>query len=289
MSLYDYEQAREAARRIVPDVREDAYRFSVSLPNNPTSFKEFRHEGSRYIEGRKGTEYVLKFHNRSNARVEVVFSVDGLSVVDGKPAGVGSSGYVVNPYQTLEVPGWRIDSSTVAKFVFRPQGDTEDMTYVEALRSDGVEVDTKNQGIIGCLVFKEKIKQPVYRTLGMMADYGGNEIYTKGGVRGMQMSYNSAEKPRGFAPSSASLNNVFTSNIEPESVGTGFGDDHAFKTSTVVFTRADNYTPVATHVIYYDTLKGLRRKGVPVDVVQGPSAFPASPHLNIGCRIPKKR
>lgn len=292
MSLYDYDSAyRDTYRRVTGNTPPD-YKFSVAIPNKNT-LKEYLHEGQRYIEGRKGTEYVLKFYNGSNSRVLVVMSVDGLSIMDGKPAGVGSNGYIVDRWQTVEIPGWRIDNGTVAKFVFRPQGDSNSPTYVEALRSEGVQVDASNQGVIGCLVFREK-ETEVYTSGSVFRSMGASRgLMSKGGPSLEGMSFNS---------SNASGLNQFTKSIatmdfiEPQaasaSVGTGFGEDTAFKTRNVTFERANNYQPDSTIVLMYDTLAGLRKRGVPVDPAPNPvqNAFPNSPYLaNDGCRVPKRR
>lgn len=287
MSMYDDYYFRRVRPAVEPD-----YKFTVSLPNkNP--LKEYQHEGQRYIEGRKGTEYVLTFRNLSDSRVLAVMSVDGLSIMDGKPAGVGSNGYVVDPCQTVEVPGWRIDNGTVAKFVFRPQGDSHNPTYVEALRSEGVEVDAANQGVIGCLVFREKER----------------EVYTSGRVRGMSFGDPYNGLPRGMmskgGPSLESLSfnsanpsginqfvNSITTQAASASVGTGFGEDTSFQTRNVSFERANNYQPDQTIVLMYDTLAGLRKRGVPVDPPRNPveNAFPNSPYLaKDGCRVPRRR
>lgn len=307
--MYYYETRRYESHFIKPE-----YLFSVSLPNkNP--LKEYLHEGQRYVEGRKGTEYVLRFTNNSSSRVLAVMSVDGLSIMDGKPAGVGSNGYVVGPRQTVEVPGWRIDDGTVAKFVFRPQGDSQNQTYVEALRSEGVEVDASNQGVIGCLVFREREREvytsgrirgiPMSAKLDHLSDpYNGlprGAIAKSGVLRSTStenFSYNSSSQPSGI--------NQFVNSISPthdwhsieaqsattSSVGTGFGEDTSFKTQNVKFERANNYQPDETIVLMYDTLAGLRKRGVPVDPVKNPveNAFPNSPYLaKDGCRVPKRR
>jgi len=132
------------------------YTFVVRVNNKDTT--EYRYKGKTYIEGRKGSEYELYFFNNTPTRILAVFSVDGLSVLDGKVASDKSRGYVVDPFRSLTVPGWTIDNSKVATFQFRPQGEKDDVTYVEALKEEGFDVDVGNQGVIGCMVFKEKVR-----------------------------------------------------------------------------------------------------------------------------------
>ncbi len=123
---------------------------------------EVQHNDSVYIDGREGTEYALRFRNNSGKRVLVVTSVDGMSVLDGKPAGFQSDGYVIAPYQTVDIPGWMVDHSTAAKFVFARKGnqstDPAKKTYAEQRGTDPANI-----GIIGFAVFaeKEKVVQPI--------------------------------------------------------------------------------------------------------------------------------
>ena len=49
-------------------------------------------DGKRYVVGRKNARYSISVKNNSRARLEVVLSVDGLDVVDGKPASVRKRG-----------------------------------------------------------------------------------------------------------------------------------------------------------------------------------------------------
>lgn len=119
---------------------------------------EARHNSQTYIEGRAGSEYTLRFINHSGAPVLVLPSVDGLSVCDGKPAGLESPGYVVGANSSVDIPGWKVDSATAAKFVFARRGSTNSnpskRTYAELQGAD-----TANIGSIGFAVFAKKIKR----------------------------------------------------------------------------------------------------------------------------------
>jgi len=130
------------------------FEASVRVNDSPTT--EVSYNGRTYIEGRKNSEYELFFRNNSSKKIMVIPSVDGLSVLNGKLAGAGSPGFVVDPWGHLTVPGWKVDNKTAAKFEFRPVGDKSNSTYVETLKSDGVDVDSANQGLILFLIFEEK-------------------------------------------------------------------------------------------------------------------------------------
>ncbi len=54
---------------------------------NGKSATEVVHDGLTYLEGRAGTSYSLSFKNKTNRRVMIIPSVDGLDVITGKPCG----------------------------------------------------------------------------------------------------------------------------------------------------------------------------------------------------------
>ncbi len=107
--------------------------------------------GRRFAVGSPGKAYSLVVKNRCRSRVEVVLSVDGLDVMDGKAASFAKRGYLIEPGDTLEVKGWRSGWDTVARFEFSSVG----ASY--ANRRHG---DTRNVGVIGLAVFGEKGVDP---------------------------------------------------------------------------------------------------------------------------------
>jgi hypothetical protein len=108
-------------------------------------------DGNRYVIGETGRRYSILVRNNTGNRLEAVISVDGLDVLDGKPAAVTKSGYVIAPYSTLQVDGFRQSLATVAAFRF---GAVQD-SY--ANRKYG---DTRNVGVIGLAVFHEYGSNP---------------------------------------------------------------------------------------------------------------------------------
>src|SRR5882672_1936234 len=79
---------------------------------------EYPHQGQTFVEGRAGSEYEIEVCNRTPQKVEAIISVDGLSVIDGKPAGYNSQGYLVPSRTSVRIPGWVLNSQKVAKFAF---------------------------------------------------------------------------------------------------------------------------------------------------------------------------
>jgi hypothetical protein len=266
-----------------------AFEASVMIRGRPV--KEVHHRGRTYIEGRSGTEYTLQFRSYERRRVLVIPSVDGLCVIDGKPAGGKSPGFIVEPFAAIEIPGWVVDSGTAAKFEFRPQDARGEKTYVEELQKSGARVDIGNQGLIGFLVFEEHFTPTLNYTGGHMSAKDAN-IWQGAGFNTDQFSHSnlrgiacSASSVGAVAQSSASLNSMQAPSAP---LGTGFGEATDFKTSTGDFKRGRN---IGQFVFEYDTLRGLKDRGVPVQFFTGSdklygerSAFPAD--VGIGCKPP---
>lgn len=103
--------------------------------------------GRRFVVGQLNQEYSIVVRNRCKCRVEVVLSVDGLSVLDGRPASTRSGGHVIEPGQTVEVKGFRTGADTVAAFRFSTVGGS----YANLKHGE-----TRNVGVIGMAVFTER-------------------------------------------------------------------------------------------------------------------------------------
>lgn len=115
-------------------------RRTVYLPTASRSEKN-------YVIGENGEDYALLIKNKSDERIEAVFSVDGLDVMDGARASTTKRGYIIDPGEEFLVKGFRKSNDEVAAFRF----SSVDNSYA-ALRHD----DTENVGIIGCAIFHEK-------------------------------------------------------------------------------------------------------------------------------------
>jgi hypothetical protein len=253
-----------------------------------------------YIEGRRGSEYTLSFTNHTNQKKLVIFSVDGLDTISGKVASPEAQGYIVYPFGTIEIPGWTIDNNRVAKFQFRPQGDRENSTYVEELRSEGFDVDASNQGVIGCMVIGEGlIKQ--YRSRSVSGGYTNTDwssIRQLNYFDPLYPAYNLGSTSinnlmagcASAAPVTQMFNSVYTGAsaqaavAESPSLGTGFGADQDFQTSTVSFERGSVETILTMR---YETREKLRKLGLIVDKTLESQAFPG--YNGDKCHIPKSR
>jgi hypothetical protein len=107
--------------------------------------------GKRFVVGRKGHDYSILVRNVSQSRVEIVLSVDGLDVMDGKAASFKKRGYILAPGEEIEVEGFRTSYDQVAKFEF---------SSVAASYSNLRHGTARDVGVIGLAVFAEKGHAP---------------------------------------------------------------------------------------------------------------------------------
>ena len=90
--------------------------------------------------------------NKSDLRLEVVLSVDGLDVLDGRKAALSKRGYIMAPRSQLLVEGFRQSMEAVAAFRFGPVRES----YAHQKYGD-----TRNVGVIGAAIFHERGTNPV--------------------------------------------------------------------------------------------------------------------------------
>lgn len=99
-----------------------------------------------YVVGRAGRRYVLSLTNHTGHRFEVVATVDGLDVISGQPGALDHFGYVLGPFATLDVEGFRQSEDAVAAFRFGAVHDS----YAAQTGS------ARNVGVIGVALFAER-------------------------------------------------------------------------------------------------------------------------------------
>jgi hypothetical protein len=102
--------------------------------------------GRTLIMGQDGERYRILVRNATTARFEIVASVDGLDVIDGKPADPNRRGYIVDPHDSLVIDGFRTSDSNVAAFRFGAVSDS----YAAQTSGD------RNVGVVGFAIFSER-------------------------------------------------------------------------------------------------------------------------------------
>jgi hypothetical protein len=116
------------------------------LDDNGAPLPTFMHSGRTLVQGEHGRRYTIEIQNRSSNRFEAVVSVDGLDVIDGQPASFSKRGYLVHPFATVEIDGFRQNMDEVAAFRF---GSVRN-AYASRKGSD------RNVGVIGVAFFAER-------------------------------------------------------------------------------------------------------------------------------------
>ncbi|MBA3831398.1 MAG: hypothetical protein H0X34_05830 [Chthoniobacterales bacterium] len=125
---------------------------SVGLKDQSGRFLPGLSVGDRwFVVGEEGRRYSIWARNRSDLRLEIVLSVDGLDVLDGRPASIRKRGYVIDPHRTLIVEGFRQSTEAVAAFRFSPVRES----YAQEKYRN-----TRNVGVIGIALFHERGTYP---------------------------------------------------------------------------------------------------------------------------------
>ena len=102
--------------------------------------------GRTFVIGSAGQRYTIVLQNHTSHRFEAVGTVDGLDVINGKPGTFDNRGYVLMPFATLEIEGFRTSTSAVAAFRFASVADS----YAAQTGS------ARNVGVIGLAFFSER-------------------------------------------------------------------------------------------------------------------------------------
>jgi hypothetical protein len=189
---------------------------------------DYRHRGERWIVGTPGHRYALRLYNRSDRRVLVVLSVDGVNAITGQTAAPDQTGYVLEPWQTSEITGWRKSQAQVAQFVFAPHR----ASYASRTGRP------KHVGVIGAAVFSEA---PPARP-----DYQHHRPLARD-------RYESNAAAREAAPA--------TAPSRSQQLGTGHGEREWSATHSTTFERA-NTQPEQMLRLRYDSHDQLVTMGV---------------------------
>lgn len=283
------------------------YQVQVVVDGQPV--REFVHRGRYYVLGHRGRRYALRVRNNTDRRVEVVATIDGLDVLDGKPGDfVNKRGYILGPWQTYDIEGFRLDMSRVAAFRFSSVRDSYAAKTGHA----------RNVGVIGVAFFTEREVTPP--SPPPEAVYPQDQLGDEGAVGGRTKSFGSEKSRPRFADATGEGGLAGTSAPAPSAtpepaanaappapvasemakaepsrrahraasrpgLGTAFGEVRESDVGTTDFVRAHPTRPAEAVTIYYNDRKGLLALGVPVGQPQSSdlweretaNPFPANP------------
>jgi hypothetical protein len=102
------------------------------------------------VLGRAGERYTIVLTNRTGHRFEAVASVDGLDVMSGRTASFDQRGYILLPFATVRIDGFRRSERAVAAFRFSKVAES----YAAQTGS------ARNVGVIGVAFFREQNDTP---------------------------------------------------------------------------------------------------------------------------------
>lgn len=233
------------------------------------AFAQTLFRGDTYVAGEPGARYTLRVANRSGERVLVVLSVDGVNVVSGQTASPSQQGYVLAPWQQVDIRGWRKSLEETAEFYFTELPDSY------AART-GRPFDV---GVIGAAVFREvppplpiPAAPPVaYENRG----YGARDDAAK---RENSAAARSGHAERRQAPMAAQGSQAAGAAAAP--LGTGHGERRYDPASATQFERASS-RPDEIARVFYDRHESLVARGIwPTPprphYERSPRAFPAT-------------
>ena len=217
----------------------------------------YQQRGTAWVAGRPGSRYAVRLSNRSAARVMVVLSVDGINAVSGETAGLGQVGYVLAPWQSTEITGWRKSLTEAAAFYFTALPDSY------AARTDRPD----NVGVIGAAVFRERQREPEV----------SRRQFDSAEPALAQNADRARSAAESFAPSSASPSPAAKAagSLREERLGTGHGEREYMPTSHTSFERASE-RPNELVQLRYDSHERLLASGVirPYRAPRMPQPFP---------------
>jgi hypothetical protein len=215
----------------------------------------YGHRGERWVAGVPGHRYAIAVHNRTDARLLAVMSVDGVNVLSGETSGWDQRGYVFAPGERYQIAGWRKSQDRIAAFEFASLPDSY------AARTGRPE----NVGVIGVALFREAV-QPAVNALTPTPQGADPDRRDR--------AENSPAAPRSLADPSSQANPARRAE-EPSRLGTAHGRSEDSRVSFTAFERA-RPSPDEVITIRYDRRENLIAMGVIAPSLTVPNPFPSS-------------
>lgn len=234
------------------------------------------HQGRAYVVGRPGNEYQVTVRNRRGEDVLAVVSVDGVNVLSGETASPRQGGYILSPWERMDIQGWRKSLAETAAFYFTSLGDS----YA------GRTGRPANVGVIGVALFNRKVRHVEPHVQAAPPAPMPSHPYAKERREGVA---NDSAAPAAGAASEAQRSyrhapaapSAMPAPAPSAPLGTGHGRRESSAAHYVEFERA-TASPVETVAIHYDSYRNLVAQGVlstpsPRDPNPFPTAFVPDP------------
>ncbi len=213
----------------------------------------FERRGRTWVLGRLGERYQLRVRNGSDRRIEVVASVDGRDVVDGRAASTAKRGYVVGPWGEVTIDGFRLSTDAVAAFRFSSVPDS----YAARMG------DARDVGVVGAAIFSERGRRPIPPPIGL----GKREPSARGEDLREETAPPATAAP---APSAEARRDAG----KRSGLGTAFGEERGSPVEQVAFERESEW-PAVVLTLRYDDERGLAAQGIDLHggLVRGDEAW----------------
>jgi len=267
-------------RRVAPPA-PPPYRVSLEALDGSV-LPTFQHSGATYVLGEPGDRYNIRVQNPTAERIEVVVTVDGRDAISGDVGDyVAQRGYLIEPWGSLLVEGFRRSLDEVAAFRFTGRGGS-----YSALRGTPQHV-----GVIGVAVFPEKARPPApvwqprprrrpvpeseYRAPAPSAPRRGDaaDAAPSGGSAAPRAAAPSADGSRArpgmqtweaFEDDEAPRKRKSAGNGSggPSNIGTEYGESESSSVVEVSFERRSPTHPSAVLRVRYDDYDGLEARGI---------------------------
>ncbi|TWI03042.1 hypothetical protein IP90_02145 [Luteimonas cucumeris] len=223
---------------------------------------EYPYRGRSYVPGEAGHRYTVRLTNTSGERVLVVLSVDGVNAVDGRTAHPSQAGYVLAPWQSTEISGWRKSMDEVAQFYFT---ELPDSYAARTGRPDNV-------GVVGIAVFREARPRHYDPPYPRAYPQARDEAADASGAP-------AAKSSRAMAAETEAASSMRRESA-PQRIGTGHGAREWSPVAGTDFVRASSRPAQVTQLRYDDPVAlatmGILPRPLPYWGRDEPRAFPGA-------------
>ncbi len=212
----------------------------------------YLHYGKDYLEGQPGHHFTITLQNLTGERVLAVVSVDGVNAISGQTAGASQAGYVLDPWQRVEVAGWRKSYSDVAEFYFTNLPDSY------AARTGRPE----NVGVIGVAAFRERHYEPIQ----YVPPQEPPTMIGRAEDRAQNQAAQASSAAKAAAPASAPYaerrdSRLADGGVAAQELGTGHGQRRYDPVTQTQFEH-DSSRPNQIVSYFYDSYEALVAKGI---------------------------
>ncbi len=206
-----------------------------------------RHRGTTFVAGTPGERYAIRVRNNTARRLEVVVTVDGRDVLTGRLGDfTRQRGYVIDPFGSVVIDGFRRSLDRVAAFRFSDVHDS-----FTALHGT-----PQHAGVIGVAAFEERVDPPRGGTVARRSTAPATDPRARP---------DTPAPSKKSEPGEARSHRDTTENAR-QALGTEFAETRLSRVREVTFVRRNARRPDVRVTLRYDTAEALAAKGVPVDL-----------------------